>query len=130
VEGDEREPDLEDDSVKLSSASASSIATVGRGCDVAAVKRNGCGRVRTGLTSVIDRGDTRASDGGGDTRTLGVSPGFIDTALLPLRTELLLPPRRQETAVSDLDGATELLDIPRGVPPLVVEVKLPRGPGA
>ena len=128
VEGDECEPDLEDDSVRLSSASASSIATVGSGCDVAAVKRNGCGRARTGLTSVVDTGDTRVSGGGGDTRTLGVRPGLTDTALFPLRTELLLPPRRQETAVSDLDGATELLGVPREVPPLaiVVEVKLPR----
>ena len=86
--------------------------------------------MRTGLGLVVAGGDTRFSSGGGDTRTLGVRPGLTDTALLPLRTELLLPPRRQETAGSDLDGGTGL------VPPLVVVVvvvvvedngKLPRG---
>jgi hypothetical protein len=41
VEGDECEPDLQDESVEASSASVSSIATVGNGCDVAGVKRKG-----------------------------------------------------------------------------------------
>lgn len=92
--------------------------------------------MRTGLESVVIGGETRASCGGGETRTLGVRPGLMDMALFPLRTELLLPPRRQEVAVSDLEGGTELVELfevgaPREVPPLVAGAedneKLPRG---
>lgn len=94
--------------------------------------------MRTGLASVVAGGDDRASCGGGETRTLGVRPELMDAALFPLRTELLLPPRRQEAAVSDLEGGTEFVVLfevgaPREVPPLVAGAednrKLPRGRG-
>jgi len=47
--------------------------------------------------------------------------------LLPLRTELLFPPRRQVEAESDLEGvpfALTLLEagLPRDVPPLITVV--------
>jgi len=58
------------------------------------------------------------SVGGGVTLTLG-------ERLLPLRTELLFPPRLQEIAASDFEGVlTEGAGgVPRAVPPLMTVVE-------
>lgn len=59
-----------------------------------------------------------------------------ETARLPLRTELLLPPRLQEETESDLEGATPLeefklfdIGLPKDVPPLMTVVPLGVGGG-
>jgi hypothetical protein len=114
------------------SSSALSIATVGKDCEAAVLKRRGWGRNLSPLAVMGDDasataggGEVRSSLGGGVTFTLGE-----DTARLPLSTELLLPPRLQDEAVSDLEGATTaeftLFDIglPREVPPLMTVVEL------
>ena len=73
-------------------------------------------------------GDTRSA-GGGVILTLGEER--VRLLLIPLRTELLLPPRLQETAESDLEGVVlgvrvpvELVEgrLPRAVPPLMTVV--------
>jgi hypothetical protein len=73
-----------------------------------------------GVGDPIGGGETRRSTGGGVTLTLG-------DLLLPLRTELLFPPRRQVEAESDLEGVPlwlRLLEagLPRDVPPLITVV--------
>lgn len=91
--------DLDEEVTEDSSPSSalSSIATLLMGCETAAEKWSGCGRVRKGLTAV-EGGGEEASEGGGVIFTLG--------RFAPLRTELLFPPRLQDTAASDLEGPT------------------------
>jgi len=73
-----------------------SIATVGIGWEAAALKRKGRGRALPVFKP--GGGDTR-SGGGGVIFTVGELE--IVTARLPLRTELLFPPLRQDTTESD-----------------------------
>lgn len=101
------------------SSSVESTATVGKGCDTAALKRSGCGLnfgavVEIGDEVAVSGGETRSSDGGGVILTLG-----DDTVRLPLRTELFLPPRLHEEAESDFEGG--VLE-PSEVPPLMTVV--------
>jgi len=120
-------------SPSLSSAVVS-METVGKGWETAALKRRGCG---LNLGPDAEIGDTGPPAGGGDTRSVG---GVIltlgeETARLPLRTELLFPPRLQDDAESDLEGAAVawmLLDagLPKEVPPLMTVVRFGVGGGS
>ena len=107
------EPDL-DDTEELSSPSLPSVSTATAliGWDTAAENCKAGGRVFKGLLA----GEIERSAGGGVILTMGDV-----TALLPLNTELLSPPRLQEVAESDLEGA---LFWPSVVPPDKTEVKL------
>ena len=106
VVGDELEADLDDEVDSASSPSPPSapseevsIATAGNGWDAAMLNRRGTGRVL--VVGLVMTGGEACSPGGGVILTLG----DVTTRLFPLSTELLLPPRLQETADSDLDGA-------------------------
>lgn len=126
VVGLELDPDLEelDESPSSLSPSVVSIATAGIGWDATTLNRRGCGRaLPTGVGEPTGGGETRLSTGGGVTFTLG-------DLLMPLRTELLFPPRRQVEAESDLEGVPlgltlRLLEagLPRDVPPLITVVE-------
>jgi len=109
------------------------MATAGKGWEAAGLKRSGCG-LNLGPLAVV--GDEMASAGGGDTRS---SPGGgviltlgEETTRLPLRTELLFPPRLQEEALSDLDGMTPVatVGVPKEVPPLMTVVEPGVGGGS
>jgi hypothetical protein len=126
VVGDELDGDVDSASSASAPSAEESIATAGKGWDAAKLNRRGTGRdlLTTG------GGETR-SPGGGVILTLGEET----TRLFPLRTELLLPPRLQETADSDLEGGLAttgvvalviVLDagVPRDVPPLMTVVEL------
>jgi hypothetical protein len=121
----ELDPDLEElgESASASlSPSVVSIATAGMGWAATAVNRKGCGRdLPAGVGEATGGGEMR-SVGGGVTLTLG-------ERLLPLRTELLFPPRRQVEAESDLDALALVLTLlevrlPSDVPPLITVVAL------
>jgi len=105
-----------------------SIATTGIGCEAATLKLSGWGRA---LPVLKPGGGVTRSEGGGVIFTVG-EVGRA-TVRLPLRTELLFPPLRQETAESDLDGEELLFallvllplvgnGLPSGVPPLMTVV--------
>jgi hypothetical protein len=104
------------------------MATVGIGWEAATLKLRGRGRALPVLEP--GGGDTR-SGGGGVILTVG-ELGVV-TARLPLRTELLFPPLRHDTAESDLEGVELLLvlllplplddiGLPSAVPPLMTVV--------
>jgi hypothetical protein len=102
------------------------MAITGRGCETATLNRRGWG-----LVLVFPEGE-------GKTDSAGPSPGggviltegggvVMEVAL---KTELFFPPRLQETAESDLEGAVGdpvlmLLDrgLPSTVPPLMTVVR-------
>jgi hypothetical protein len=127
VDLDEPEPVEYASSLSVASAPSGevSMATLGSGWEMTGLKHRGWGRVLRGLRSGgREVGWCSPSPGGGVTLTLG----DVTMRLIPLRTELLLPPRLQEVAESDLDGVVEAigeeLGVPRGVPPLMTVVEL------
>jgi len=99
------------------------------GCETATLKLRGWGRA---LPVLKPGGGVTRSAGGGVILTVGE----VETVRLPLRTELLFPPLRHDTAESDLDGeelAFVLVPLtlpkppvgnglPSGVPPLITVV--------
>lgn len=123
VLGLEELEELASTSTSLSPSVVSSIATAGTDWEATTLNRKGWGRDLTaGLGDATGGGETRRSAGGGVTLTLG-------ERLLPLRTELLFPPRRQVEAESDLDGVMFTLTLfearlPNDVPPLITVVAL------
>lgn len=86
------------------SSSAESTATVGKDCETTVLKCKGWGR-NLGAP-IADAGDMgggeilRLSEGG-----VTLTEGEVTTRFIPLSTELLFPPRLQEEAESDLEGA-------------------------
>ena len=111
VLGEELDLDDTEDASSPSAPSDVSMTTAGSGCDAAESWRAMGRDFRPELAS-----------GGGDTLTSGE-----ESERLPLKTELLTPLRRQETAASDLEGVAvgiePVIGVPRGVPPLITVVK-------
>jgi hypothetical protein len=109
-----------------------STARTGRGFETAGLKRSGTGRalvrgVAGGGELRSERGGETRSAGGGVILTLG-EERVLRLLLIPLRTELLLPPRLQERAESDLEGVVLGVTVPvvELVVVVVVEGRLPR----
>jgi hypothetical protein len=114
--------ELEEEASSLSPSDVS-IATAGLGWEATALNRNGRGRaLPRGVGVATGGGETRPSTGGGVIFTLG-------DLLLPLRTELLFPPRLHVEAESDLEAfplafVVAMDGLPRDVPPEMTVVEL------